>query len=205
MYDICGAREDGKVVNCPFGSPSVKVSGFFFFLIFNFKNLDAAFCYSSWICQYVLLLLLFFSIYLSARWLAFTKDSKLMPYNYWQCLLFRSSVWNFTVTSPASKKTFRQQDWVHVHMFEKLFKCFIYVLQAIPFLVGCPACLRNFLNLFCELTCSPHQSMFINVTSTDKVCSSYCFGWISKEILVFSYYHEQEKFQCVESVMRISQ
>jgi hypothetical protein len=48
MYDICGAREDGKVVNCPFGSPSVKVSGFFFFfLIFNFKNLDAAFCYSS--------------------------------------------------------------------------------------------------------------------------------------------------------------
>jgi hypothetical protein len=33
---------------------------FFFFLIFNFKNLDAAFCYSSWICQYVLLLLLFF-------------------------------------------------------------------------------------------------------------------------------------------------
>jgi hypothetical protein len=35
MYDICGAREDGKVVNCPFGSPSVKVSGFFFFF-FNF-------------------------------------------------------------------------------------------------------------------------------------------------------------------------
>ncbi|KAJ6953196.1 NPC intracellular cholesterol transporter 1-like isoform X2 [Populus alba x Populus x berolinensis] len=43
------------------------------------------------------------------------------------------------------------------------------VQQAFPFLVGCPACLRNFLNLFCELTCSPHQSMFINVTSTDKV------------------------------------
>ncbi|GJV96015.1 RNA polymerase II second largest subunit [Tanacetum coccineum] len=38
------------------------------------------------------------------------------------------------------------------------------VQQAIPFLVGCPACLRNFLNLFCELTCSPHQSQFINVT-----------------------------------------
>ena len=41
--------------------------------------------------------------------------------------------------------------------------------QAIPFIVGCPACLRNFLNLFCELTCSPDQSLFINVTSTTKV------------------------------------
>ena len=42
-------------------------------------------------------------------------------------------------------------------------------LQAIPFLVGCPACLRNFLNLFCELTCSPNQSLFINVTAISKV------------------------------------
>lgn len=25
MYDICGARSDGKVLNCPYGSPSVKV------------------------------------------------------------------------------------------------------------------------------------------------------------------------------------
>ncbi|THG07014.1 hypothetical protein TEA_022929 [Camellia sinensis var. sinensis] len=64
MYDICGARSDGKVLNCPFGSPAVK---------------------------------------------------------------------------------------------------------AIPFLVGCPACLRNFLNLFCELSCSPNQSLFINVTSVATV------------------------------------
>jgi Niemann-Pick C1 protein len=35
MYDICGAREDGKVLNCPYGSPSVKVSGFSLFLFFN--------------------------------------------------------------------------------------------------------------------------------------------------------------------------
>jgi len=43
MYDICGAREDGKVLNCPYGSPSVKVSGFslFFFLI----KLVGAFCF----------------------------------------------------------------------------------------------------------------------------------------------------------------
>lgn len=25
MYDICGERSDGKVLNCPYGSPSVKV------------------------------------------------------------------------------------------------------------------------------------------------------------------------------------
>ncbi|XP_065637745.1 uncharacterized protein LOC136070975 [Quercus suber] len=24
MYDICGERSDGKVLNCPYGSPSVK-------------------------------------------------------------------------------------------------------------------------------------------------------------------------------------
>ncbi|KAJ6830561.1 Niemann-Pick C1 protein-like isoform X1 [Iris pallida] len=42
------------------------------------------------------------------------------------------------------------------------------VQQAIPFLVGCPACLRNFLNLFCELSCSPDQSLFINVTSISQ-------------------------------------
>ncbi|XP_073112906.1 uncharacterized protein [Elaeis guineensis] len=46
------------------------------------------------------------------------------------------------------------------------------VQQVIPFLVGCPACLRNFLNLFCELTCSPNQSLFINVSSVTKVNDS---------------------------------
>jgi hypothetical protein len=45
----------------------------------------------------------------------------------------------------------------------------ISLMQAIPFLVGCPACLRNFLDLFCELSCSPDQSLFINVTSTAEV------------------------------------
>lgn len=25
MYDICGERSDGKVLNCPYGSPAVKV------------------------------------------------------------------------------------------------------------------------------------------------------------------------------------
>ncbi|MCL7041699.1 hypothetical protein MKW94_028850 [Papaver nudicaule] len=43
------------------------------------------------------------------------------------------------------------------------------VQQAIPFIVSCPACLRNFLNLFCELSCSPNQSQFINVTSIAMV------------------------------------
>lgn len=25
MYDICGEREDGKVLNCPYGTPAVTV------------------------------------------------------------------------------------------------------------------------------------------------------------------------------------
>ena len=62
-------------------------------------------------------------------------------------------------------------------------------LQAIPFLVGCPACLRNFLNLFCELTCSPNQSLFINVTSIDKVRSItfrsfFLFNRLARNVVV---------------------
>jgi len=36
------------------------------------------------------------------------------------------------------------------------------------FLVGCPACAHNFKHFFCELTCSPDQSTFANVTSVQK-------------------------------------
>ncbi|CAN6249743.1 unnamed protein product [Urochloa humidicola] len=46
------------------------------------------------------------------------------------------------------------------------------VQQAVPFLVGCPACLRNFLNLFCEMSCSPNQSLFINVTSVKQISNT---------------------------------
>ncbi|KAL3681041.1 hypothetical protein R1sor_023997 [Riccia sorocarpa] len=42
------------------------------------------------------------------------------------------------------------------------------VQQAVPFLVGCPACLRNFLDLYCEMSCSPDQSLFIDVVSTTR-------------------------------------
>jgi len=33
---------------------------------------------------------------------------------------------------------------------------------------SCPACKENFFNLFCTFTCSPDQSLFINVTETEK-------------------------------------
>ncbi|CAA3010182.1 Niemann-Pick C1 -like [Olea europaea subsp. europaea] len=100
MYDICGARSDGKVLNCPFGSPSVKPDEL-----------------------------------LSA------KIQSLCP-----------TITGNVCCTERQFETLRSQ-----------------VQQAIPFLVGCPACLRNFLNLFCELTCSPNQSQFINVTSISKV------------------------------------
>ncbi|KAL0361852.1 UNVERIFIED_CONTAM: NPC intracellular cholesterol transporter 1 [Sesamum radiatum] len=100
MYDICGARSDGKVLNCPVGSPAVKPDEL-----------------------------------LSA------KIQSLCP-----------TITGNVCCTEAQFNTLRTQ-----------------VQQAIPFLVGCPACLRNFLNLFCELTCSPNQSQFINVTSIAKV------------------------------------
>ncbi|XP_030527101.1 NPC intracellular cholesterol transporter 1 [Rhodamnia argentea] len=100
MYDICGARSDGKVLNCPYGSPSVKPDD-----------------------------------------LLSSKIQSLCP-----------TITGNVCCTEAQFNTLRAQ-----------------VQQAIPFLVGCPACLRNFLNLFCELTCSPNQSRFINVTAVSKV------------------------------------
>ncbi|EYU30271.1 hypothetical protein MIMGU_mgv1a000352mg [Erythranthe guttata] len=99
MYNICGARSDGKVLNCPLGSPSV------------------------------------------------TPDELLSEKIQSLCPTITGNV----CCTEAQFNTLRTQ-----------------VQQAIPFLVGCPACLRNFLNLFCELTCSPNQSQFINVTSISK-------------------------------------
>lgn len=101
MYDICGQRTDGKVLNCPYPSPSVKPDDL-----------------------------------LSA------KIQSLCP-----------SLNGNVCCTEQQFQTLRAQ-----------------VQQAVPILVGCPACLRNFLNLFCELSCSPNQSLFINVTSvSDEV------------------------------------
>ncbi|KAI4297881.1 hypothetical protein L6164_037740 [Bauhinia variegata] len=100
MYDICGKSTDGKVLNCPYGSPSVKPDEL-----------------------------------LSA------KIQSLCP-----------TITGNVCCTESQFDTLRAQ-----------------VQQAIPFLVGCPACLRNFLNLFCELSCSPNQSLFINVTSVSEV------------------------------------
>ncbi|KAF2729726.1 multidrug efflux transporter AcrB transmembrane domain-containing protein [Polyplosphaeria fusca] len=41
------------------------------------------------------------------------------------------------------------------------------------FINGCPACKANFYNLFCTFTCSPDQSLFINVTDTKPKGDKY--------------------------------
>ncbi|XP_031382221.1 NPC intracellular cholesterol transporter 1 [Punica granatum] len=103
MYDICGERSDGKVLNCPYSFPAVEPDEL-----------------------------------LSA------KIQSLCP-----------TITGNVCCTEAQFDTLRAQ-----------------VQQAIPFLVGCPACLRNFLNLFCELSCSPNQSLFINVTAVAEVKSN---------------------------------
>ncbi|CAL0307290.1 unnamed protein product [Lupinus luteus] len=100
MYDICGQRSDGKVLNCPYPSPSVQPSELFS-----------------------------------------SKIQSLCP-----------DITANVCCTEYQFDTLREQ-----------------VQQAVPILVGCPACLRNFLNLFCQLSCSPHQSLFINVTSTSSL------------------------------------
>lgn len=39
--------------------------------------------------------------------------------------------------------------------------------RATPIINACPACKENFYNMFCTFTCSPDQSLFINVTHTE--------------------------------------
>ncbi|XP_022613649.1 Niemann-Pick C1 protein isoform X1 [Seriola dumerili] len=49
----------------------------------------------------------------------------------------------------------------------------------LQFLSRCPACFFNLMNLFCELTCSPHQSQFMNATkfnATNVVEVQYYIG-----------------------------
>ncbi|CAH2075793.1 unnamed protein product [Thlaspi arvense] len=113
MYDICGERSDGKVLNCPYGSPSIKPDELF-----------------------------------SA------KIQSLCP-----------TISGKVCCTETQFDTLRSQ-----------------VQQAVPFLVGCPACLRNFLNLFCELSCSPNQSLFINVTSVAEVSGNLTVDGIDYHI-----------------------
>ncbi|KUJ12254.1 multidrug efflux transporter AcrB transmembrane domain-containing protein [Mollisia scopiformis] len=62
--------------------------------------------------------------------------------------------------------------------------------KAQQFISACPACKENFYNLFCTFTCSPDQSLFINVTQVEEksgklavaeldqlVSDDYCSGF----------------------------
>lgn len=102
MYDICGERSDGKVLNCPYGSPSVTVHYFWlvalmwislllsFFLsptMLHFDGICNIFCFLAW-------------------WAIFCQNSKFVSNNKWECLLHGASVWNITRTSSTSKASF---------------------------------------------------------------------------------------------------
>jgi Niemann-Pick C1 protein len=45
--------------------------------------------------------------------------------------------------------------------------------RATPIINACPACKENFYNMFCTFTCSPDQSLFINVTKTEPKGDKY--------------------------------
>ncbi|KAK4687526.1 hypothetical protein P7C73_g2603, partial [Tremellales sp. Uapishka_1] len=43
--------------------------------------------------------------------------------------------------------------------------------QAAPLIASCPACINNFRSFYCDFTCSPDQSLFLSVESTQKTTS----------------------------------
>ncbi|KAF2257590.1 multidrug efflux transporter AcrB transmembrane domain-containing protein [Lojkania enalia] len=45
--------------------------------------------------------------------------------------------------------------------------------RATPIINACPACKENFYNMFCTFTCSPDQSLFVNVTDTAPNGNNY--------------------------------
>ncbi|KAF7858866.1 hypothetical protein EAF04_008908 [Stromatinia cepivora] len=47
------------------------------------------------------------------------------------------------------------------------------IKKANPIISSCPACKENFYNLFCTFTCSPDQSLFLNVTETKQKGDKY--------------------------------
>ncbi|KAJ9512510.1 hypothetical protein QJQ45_018993, partial [Haematococcus lacustris] len=44
--------------------------------------------------------------------------------------------------------------------------------KVIPFVVGCPACLHNFVHLWCALTCSPDQSSWAEVVAVQQAADT---------------------------------
>ncbi|KAK9164931.1 hypothetical protein Scep_000122 [Stephania cephalantha] len=141
MYDICGKRSDGRVLNCPYGSPSVK------WFLSGIASLAADMYADFGLSQFTSQLQ---NCHAPPDELLSSKIQSLCP-----------TISGNVCCTEFQFETLRSQ-----------------VQQAVPILVSCPACLRNFLNLFCELSCSPNQSQFINVTSVSKVNNNLTVGGI---------------------------
>lgn len=63
--------------------------------------------------------------------------------------------------------------YAHILMDLKLDALSENLKKANPLISSCPACKENFYNLFCTFTCSPDQSLFINITKANKAGEKY--------------------------------
>jgi len=88
----------------------------------------------------------------SSRFVTFSSDVVLIT--WWGLSLV--AVWKWLCQSDELA------EWIYVYLWAS---------QAVPFLTGCPACLRNYLDLFCEIACSPNQNLFLDVTDVHNVSS----------------------------------
>ena len=56
-------------------------------------------------------------------------------------------------------------------------------LKTVNSIIGsCPACKKNFFNLFCTFTCSPDQSLFVNVTGTEESGNTFAVNQLDQLI-----------------------
>ena len=44
--------------------------------------------------------------------------------------------------------------------------------KAMPFIIGCPACQHNFIQLWCVVTCSPDQASFMNISAVQQAADN---------------------------------
>lgn len=62
--------------------------------------------------------------------------------------------------------------------------------QAKPFIGKCPSCYYNWKNIFCQLSCSPHQSDFVEITQTKPFVEKN----ITKQQVYSANYHISHTF-----------
>jgi hypothetical protein len=58
------------------------------------------------------------------------------------------------------------------HIFTSAYFPLLQTSKAMPFIIGCPACQHNFIQLWCVVTCSPDQASFMNISEVQQAADN---------------------------------